>query len=109
MYDSIRCKTGTAKNATNRNRKENQTMAIYQMEKHASPAVITMKFHTFNAAVDFATKSGICKASNPYKGVMYFYGETKVVWCVTLPSPKPDKATFKRIDIGVNQSMQYAA
>jgi hypothetical protein len=67
-----------------------------------------MKFHSFNAAVDFAQKSGMMKASKPYKRMIMIDGELKAVWHVTMPNARPEKATYTRID-AMRHTEQQAA
>lgn len=83
-------------------------MKIYQISKPAAPAVITMKFDTYNAAIDFATKSGMMKASKPYKRTLHINGEVKIVWCVTMPHHKQVKKPEFSCIIGT-QAEQIAA
>lgn len=73
-------------------------MAIYQMKAPASPAVITMKFLTYNAAIDFSSKSGTMKPTKPYKRIISIDGVFTPIWCVTMPAPKPGKAEYIKID-----------
>ena len=63
-------------------------------------SVTTMKFDTYNAAIDFASKGGMFKPSKPYKRLITKDGTVHPVWCVTLAgSFQPGaKAEYVRID-----------
>lgn len=70
-------------------------MTIYQMNR-PNPCLITMKFKTYNEAIDFSSKSGMMKATKPYKRMLNVNGDIMPVWCVTLPQTKPQEATYKK-------------
>lgn len=63
-------------------------------------SVTTMKFETYNAAIDFASKGGMFKPSKPYKRLITKDGSVHPVWCVTLAASfQPGaKAEYVRID-----------
>jgi len=72
-------------------------MSTVHVMKRPTSCLQTMKFRTYNAAIDFASKSGLLKPTKPYKRTMYINGSLEPVWCVTLAQTfKPANATFER-------------
>ena len=71
-------------------------MTVYTMER-PKEAIMTMKFSSYNAAIDFSSKSGLLKPSKPYKRLVWKDGNQVPVWCVTLSGTlKDEKPTYKK-------------
>jgi hypothetical protein len=68
---------------------------IFTIKRSAAPSAVTMKFKSYNAAIEFANKSGMMKASKPYKRMLTINGEIVPVWCVSMPNLKPQKAQIE--------------
>lgn len=83
-------------------------MAVYILNRPASSAVVTMKFNSYNAAVDFFKRSGMLQPSKPYKRHIFKDDEIVQVWCVTLPNMNPSEATFTKREEPKKQAVKPA-
>lgn len=81
-------------------------MATFIMQRPTNSAVVTMKFKSYNAAVDFAKRSGMLQPSKPYKRNIYQDGELTQIWCVTMPNMNPSNATFCKVET-VNSTADF--
>jgi hypothetical protein len=68
------------------------------MNRPSGSSMATMKFASYNEAIQFSKQSGMLQASKPYKRTAYKDGETVVIWCVTMPNMRPSTATYQRIE-----------
>lgn len=80
-------------------------MAVFKMNRPKAGATITMRFPTYNAAIEFSRASGMLHASKPYKRNIFNNGEFVSIWCVTMPNSRPSGATFHKTE----PAMQLAA
>lgn len=65
-------------------------MATFRRVTQAAPALITMRFDSYNAAVGFMHASALLNPSKPFKKGM--------LWHVTMMNPAPGKHRFQRVD-----------
>lgn len=72
---------------------------IFTIKRIATPSAVTMKFKSYNAAIEFANKSGMMKASKPYKRMLTIDGEIVPVWCVTMPNLTPTQPKIEVLDV----------
>lgn len=73
-------------------------MAVYRKNPAKSALTMSMKFRTYNEAVQFSRASGMLQASKPYKRTGFKDGEQIVFWCISMPNMNPlDSGSYERL------------
>lgn len=73
-------------------------MAVYRKNPAKSALTVSMKFRTYNEAVQFSRASGMLHASKPFKRTGFKDGEQVIYWCVSMPNMNPlDSGSYEQL------------